>query len=113
MLMRAGTDGLRLRNIARALYNKDCDLFDPEAEGKYQRIHKMVKRFLWSQSRKKRSPFERLKWGTYALRRNFVIQMELCFEGWEDEDIVLPPPAKKTQNPTAYMLDLFRAENFG
>ena len=108
MLMR-NADGMRLGSIVRALYNQDCDLFDPEAEGKFQRIYTSVKRFLWTQRRLRRSPFERRRWGTYALRRHFVVQLELCFDDWEDEGIVLPekaapePPAK----PAAYMLDLF------
>lgn len=106
-------EGMRLGVIARALYNKDCDLFDPESEGKFQRIYATVKRFLWTQSRLKRSPFERRKWGTYALRPRFVVQLELCFDDWEDEDIVLPAkPVAVPPKPAAYMLDLFAGHQF-
>ena len=105
-------EGMRLGTIARALYNKDCDLFDPEAEGKFQRIYTSVKRFLWTQSRLKRSPFERRKWGTYALRHRFVVQLELSFDDWEDEGIVLPPKKETPPPPRAYLLDLVAGHTF-
>jgi len=108
------TEGMRLGTIARTLYNKDCDLFDPEADGKFQRIYSTVKRFLWTQSKLKRSPFERRKWGIYTLRNRFVVQLELCFDDWEDEGIVIPskPAAEPPSRPAAYMLDLFANHPF-
>ena len=81
--------------VARQIYNTDVNLFDPDSAGKFRGIHLSVQRFLWSQSRKQRSPFERKKWGTYALKKKFVFQLELEFEDWEDEDIVIERPEKK------------------
>ena len=97
MLLKSESDGMRLGAIARNIYNKDCDLFDPDAEGKFMRIYRSVKRFLWYQSRLKRSPFSRNRWGYYGLRRSFAQQLELCFDDWEEEGIVLPEPAPVEQ----------------
>ena len=88
-------DGVPVRKIARQIYNTDVNLFDPDSAGKFRGIHLSVQRFLWSQSRKQRSPFERKEWGTYALKKRFVFQLELEFEDWEDEDIVIERPEKK------------------
>lgn len=114
MLLRAEPEGMRLGTIARNIYNRDCDLFDPDAEGKFMRIYRSVKRFLWYQSRLKRSPFSRNRWGYYGLRRSFAQQLELCFDDWEEEGIILPDPApKETQKPELpLMQDLFAGWEF-
>ncbi len=101
-------DGMRLGSIARTIYNRNADLFDTDSAQRYRLIYDSMRRFLWQQSRQKRSAFERLKWGIYALRKHFVYQLELCFDDWEDEDIILPPsPPVKPKREEAYMLDLF------
>ena len=108
MLLKSESDGMRLGAIARNIYNKDCDLFDSDAEGKFMRIYRSVKRFLWYQRRLKRSPFSRNRWGYYGLKRSFAQQLELCFDDWEEEGIVLPEPApvEQPKPELPQMLDL-------
>lgn len=109
MLM-AHPNGMRVGLMARTIYNSNCDLFDTDAARRFKKIYDSVKRYLWTQSRHKHSPFERRKWGTYALKKNFVFQLELAFDDWDSDNIDLKkvykeaPPSK---NPKAYMLDLF------
>ena len=99
-------DGMRVGMIARALYNANCDLFDTLSSVRFKLIYETVQRYLWQQSRLSNSPFKRVKWGTYALRRHFVHQLELVFDEWEDDGPVHRPEEKaKTQEPK--MLNLF------
>ena len=101
-------EGLRIRKIARCIYNGEVNLFDLDAAEKFRKIHTSVSRFLWTQSRRKHSPFERKSWGKYALKRHFVVQMELTFDDWDDEDIVLErQPRIKAAEPAYRMNDLF------
>ena len=106
MLM-GNPEGMRVGVMARAIYNASCDLFDSQAGSRFQNIYNTIRRFLWQQSRRQRSPFQRLKWGTYALRRNFVYQLELTFDEWEDDGPVLKPESKKATSNEPYMLNLF------
>lgn len=106
MLM-GNPEGMRVGVIARAIYNASCDLFDTKAGSRFRNIYDTVRRYLWQQSRRKKSPFRRLKWGTYALRRNFVYQLELTFDEWDDDG-----PLPRKEKPAAaqnepYMLNLF------
>ncbi len=101
-------EGLRIRAIARSIYNSEVDLFDPDAASKFKKIHKSVQRFLWAQSRKRKSPFERRQWGVYALKKGFVIQLELEFADWDDEGLVLDfTPKRKTPMAAEGMADMF------
>ena len=111
----AHPEGMRIQHIASTIYNSNCDLFEQNSTGLYKRIHTSVKRYLWTQSRLRRSPFERCRWGTYKLRSGFVYQLELTFDDWEEEGLHLtahptqePPPEK----PVPFMLDLFAGHAF-
>ena len=108
-LLMENPDGLRVRRIARCIYNGEVSIFDIDAGKKFQRIHTSVTRFLWTQSRKKKSPFERKGWGLYALKRHFVVQLELTFDDWDDEDLdpVRMQPPKPTLAAEPQMNDLF------
>ena len=104
-------EGMKVRKIARYIYNNDVSLFDFDAAAKFMKIHKSVQQFLWMQSHKKHSPFERKGWGTYALKSHFVIQLELEFEDWEDDDIVIekaPRPKKVAEDNL--MRDMFAGQ---
>ena len=101
-------DGLKVKAIARSIYNSEVTLFDIDAAKKIKIIHNSVQRFLWMQSRKKQSPFERKKWGLYALKKGFVYQLELPFEDWDDEGLVLEFGTKKKKSIVAeQMNDMF------
>ena len=108
-LLMDNPDGLRVRKIARYIYNGEVSLFDLDAGDKFRRIHASLSRFLWTQSRRKRSPFERRGWGRYALKPHFVVQLELTFDDWDDEDLDparLQQP-KKNEAAEPLMQDLF------
>ena len=101
-------DGLKVRAIARSIYNSEVTLFDIDAANKFKKIHNSVQRFLWSQSRKQKSPFVRKKWGLYALRKGFVYQLELDFADWDDEGLVLEYGNKNKKTLVAeQMADMF------
>ena len=105
-------EGMKVRKIARYIYNNDVSLFDFDAAAKFLKIHKSVQQFLWVQSRKRHSPFERKGWGTYALKQHFVVQLELEFEDWEDDDIVIEKAPKPKKVAEDYLMrDLF-ADHF-
>ena len=107
-VMMKNPEGMKVRKITRYIYNNDVSLFDVNAAAKFKKIHKSVQQFLWVQSRKRHSPFERKGWGTYALKPNFVIQLELEFEDWEDDDIVIEKVVKPRKvAEDSLMLDLF------
>lgn len=108
-LLMDNPDGLKVRKIARFIYNGEVSLFDFDANGKFRKIHSSVSRFLWNQSRKKRSPFERRGWGVYALKHHFVVQLELTFDDWDDEDIIIEhqPKGRRTTEDNLLMNDIF------
>ena len=108
-ILMANPQGVRVGKIARHIYNSDVDLFDRDTNNKFSRIHAELQRYLWTQSRKKRSPFERVGWGLYGLKRPFVVQLELTFDDWDDEDLDpsrLQRP-KKSEAAEPLMQDLF------
>jgi hypothetical protein len=108
-LLMDNPEGLRIRKIARYIYNGEVNLFDLDAGAKFRKIHSSVARFLWTQSRRKRSPFERRGWGKYALKPKFVVQLELTFDDWDDEDLDterLRQP-KRSEAAESLMNDLF------
>lgn len=98
-------EGMKLCNIARIIYNTHCGLFeDPNL---YQHIYTQLKRFLWVQSRRERSPFRSVdnRWGYYRLRRSFSFQFELPFDDFQ-YDIVQPHPTS-SRNTKTQQLSLF------
>lgn len=105
-LLLAHPEGIRVGRLVRAIYNANCDLFTADTSGLLRSIHKQVYQHLWREQRKHTSPFQRTKWGVYALRPHFVMQLELCFDDWENDDVAHQPrPAER--KPEAYMRDLF------
>lgn len=98
-------EGIRLINIIRHVYNSNSGLFeDPDL---YSQINKSVRTYLWRQSKKNNSPFIRVpkKWGCYALKRGFVVQLELCFDNWEYD--IVETKTKKTVKEEPPMPNLF------
>lgn len=105
-LLLAHPDGIRVGHLSRAIYNENCDLFTPNASGLFRDIHQQVYQYLWREQRKRQSPFLRLRWGVYALRPHFVMQLELCFDDW-DQDVVTRTDKVAEPEPLAYMRNLF------
>ena len=78
ILIECGRDGLRIKNIARRIYNKHADFFVRDLE--YSEIRDSVGRYLWEQSQRHESPFTRTRYGTYAIKPDFAIQLDLFLD---------------------------------
>ena len=83
-ILLAHPEGMRVGVLARAIYNINCDLFDPRGATLFDRIYASMYPYLWRNSRGKGAPFERRGWGVYALSRFFVRQLDLCFDDWDE-----------------------------
>lgn len=104
-ILTAKPEGVKLCNIARIIYNSNCGLFeDPRL---YDTIYTQLKRFLWTQSRRERSPFQAVngRWGFYAIKRTFVQQLELPFDDFQYEKVLHQP--RMIQNTNTQQLTLF------
>lgn len=108
-ILLAHPKGVRVDCLARALYNKHCSLFDPDGATLYQRIHSAMYSHLWRNSRKPTAPFQRVRWGTYALSPYFVRQLEFCFEDWDEPmtNTRIQQKSKPPADPYAGMKSLF------
>lgn len=104
-LLSSKPDGMKLCNIARNIYNSNCGLFeDPDL---YHKIYRQLKRYLWVQSRRERSPFRAVenRWGFYRLRRSFAFQFELPFDDFQYD--IVQPRQKTTRTQNTQQLSLF------
>jgi len=106
ILLECGRDGLRIKNIARRIYNRHADFFVTDID--YGEIRNDVGRYLWEQSRRSESPFHRTRYGTYAMKADFAIQLDLFLdnairtEANKEQTKPLPLP-----NPHHVQLELF------
>ena len=104
ILLECGREGLRIKNIARRIYNRHVDFFVSDID--YSEIRDSVGRYLWEQSKRGESPFVRTRYGTYAIKADFAIQLDLFLD-------ILPrnetnkEAAKPTPNPHHVQLELF------
>lgn len=78
MLLECGRDGMRVKNIARRIYNRHIDFFVKDIN--YSEIRDSVGRYLWEQSLRHESPFTRTRYGTYAIKPDFAIQLDLFLD---------------------------------
>lgn len=78
ILIECGREGLRIKNIARRIYNKHVDFFVKDID--YSEIRDNVGRYLWEQSKRTESPFVRTRYGTYAIKPDFAIQLDLFLD---------------------------------
>ena len=104
ILLECGRDGLRIKNIARRIYNRHADFFATDID--YSEIRDSVGRYLWEQSQRHESPFTRTRYGTYAIKPDFAIQLDLFL------DFVTHSEAHKehslpTSGPRHVQLELF------
>lgn len=81
LLIREGTDGMRLRAIARRVYNLHASLFNTELS--YTVLRCQITSYLWKQSRRRDSPFCRVGYGTYAIRSSVAVQLDLFWDAPE------------------------------
>ncbi|MBR6141050.1 MAG: hypothetical protein IKQ37_04730 [Bacteroidaceae bacterium] len=104
ILLECGREGLRIKNIARRIYNKHADFFVTDID--YSEIRDSIGYYLWEQSRHSESPFLRTSYGTYAMKADFAIQLDLFldnairYEAHKEQ-------AKPQPNPHHIQLELF------
>lgn len=102
-LLTAKPEGMKLCHIARAIYNSNTSLFADE--GLYRQIYGQVKRFLWKQSKLKRSPFMSAdKWGHYRIKPKYAVQFELPFDDFQYDGIETKKAVKpvKVEQPSFF-----------
>ena len=104
ILLECGREGLRIKNIARRIYNRHIDFFVSDVD--YSEIRNNVGRYLWEQSRRHESPFHRTRYGTYAMKPDFAIQLDLFLDNAIRAE-VHKEPAKLMPNLHHIQLELF------
>ena len=104
ILLECGRDGLRIKNIARRIYNRHADFFVRDLD--YSEIRDAVGRYLWEQSFRHESPFTRTRYGTYAIKPDFAIQLDL-FLDFTYHGETHKEQTKPTANPHHIQLELF------
>lgn len=104
ILLECGREGLRIKNIARRIYNRHIDFFVSDVD--YSDIRNNVGRYLWEQSRRNESPFLRTRYGTYAIKPDFAIQLDLFLDNAIRAE-VHKEPAKPMPNLHHIQLELF------
>lgn len=104
ILLECGREGLRIKNIARRIYNRHADFFVTDLD--YSEIHKSVTHYLWRQSRRGESPFIRTRYGTYAIKPDFAIQLDLFLDNAIRIE-TRKEQARPLPNPHHIQLELF------
>jgi len=104
ILLECGREGLRVKNIARRIYNRHVDFFFADID--YSEIRNNVGRYLWEQSRRNESPFHRTRYGTYAIKADFAIQLDLFLDNALHTEIH-KESVKPLSNPHHIQLELF------
>ena len=83
LLIECGKEGMNVREISRRIYNQHYGLFAHDVV--YETIYNQVRGYLWSQARQKRSPFTHLRWGWYAIKPDYAIQLDFIIELYKDD----------------------------
>ena len=74
ILLDCSSNGMRVKNIARRIYNRHADLFASDID--YDEIQRSTGRYLWEQAQRRETPFCHTRWGTYAIKTDFAIQLD-------------------------------------
>lgn len=82
LLIMQGGEGMRLCTIARRVYNKHVDLFNSNLD--YTDLRLKITSYLWSQSKRKDSPFIRIGYGIYAVKPDIAVQLDLFWDMQQD-----------------------------
>ena len=81
LLIRQGAEGMRVKAIAKRVYNMHADLFNLNLS--YTDLRCQISSYLWKQSRRRESVFRRIRYGTYALRSDVAVQLDLFWDAPE------------------------------
>lgn len=103
ILLECGRDGYRIKNVARRIYNRHVDLFVSDVD--YNEIRNSIGHYLWIQSKRPESPFCRTRYGTYAIKADFAIQLDLFLDMSPRSD-AHNEQAKPVPNPHHIQLEL-------
>lgn len=105
ILLECGREGLRIKNIARRIYNRHADFFVSDIN--YDEIRNSVGRYLWEQSKRNESPFCHTRYGTYAIKADFAIQLDLFLDFTPRREQSTPPSLGGEPHPHHVQLELF------
>ena len=81
LLIRQGREGMRLRHIVQRVYNMHVDLFGRKLD--YYDLHSQLSKYLWRQSRRPGTPFQRIAYGRNAIKSDFAVQLDLFWDAPE------------------------------
>lgn len=106
VLRPCGASGLPLSQIARYVYNRRASFFCPDLT--YSRVYDQVAHFLWRQSSRPKSKFQKApSYGCYRIKDGVYRQLHFRFEPShaKSEAKALPPKRKGKQQPTLFVED--------
>ena len=98
--------GVRLKSLARQVYNLHADLFVTDLD--YEELRDEIGRYLWHQSRRPTSPFCRLGYGMYALKADYSLQLDLFLDAQMKEEAKAEKQDETPEPPNNHVqLELF------
>lgn len=96
LLLLKGKEGMHVADVSRMVYNLHTNLFDSKLN--YQTLHQLIRMYLWRQSRMRRSPFMRVRYGVYAVKPDLAVQLDFCFDKLGEEE-AKPKPSVPEYDP--------------
>lgn len=75
---------MRVADISKYVFNLHSSLFSDDL--KYEDLHQTLRCYLWRQSKIRRSPFKRVRYGVYAIKDDMAIQLDIDFENPYQEE---------------------------
>lgn len=77
LLIEAGPEGMRLCNLSRRIFNMHTTFFNQELD--YTALRNNLKSYLWQACHNRRSIFQHISRGVYALKPHVAVQMDFDF----------------------------------
>lgn len=77
-LLPSGRDGMRVCQLVRRIYNLHTNLFANDLS--YPDLYKNISRYLWSQSKQRKSPFKHVCRGYYCIKSDVAVQLDLFID---------------------------------
>ncbi len=105
LLLDSGDDGLKVYNLARHVYNRHCGLFAGDI--RFRSIHNQVQSYLSKQITRPHSPFRRLRWGWYAIKPDYAVQLDFSFEPCYDSPREEEKKSRAKKAPDPIQLTFF------
>ncbi len=98
LLLLKGKEGMHVSQVSRMVYNLHTNLFDSKIN--YYDLHQIIRTYLWRQSKMRRSPFMRVRYGYYAVKPDLAVQLDFCFEqAFEEEEDKVKEKEKLPYDP--------------